>query len=34
VAERLDRLSATTSELYFLKDEVDRALGPLTKLKS
>jgi predicted nuclease with TOPRIM domain len=34
VAERLDSLSATLSKLTYLWGEVDRVLGPLTKLKS
>jgi hypothetical protein len=34
VAERLRSLSATTGELSYLKDEVDRATGHLSKLKS
>ncbi len=34
VAERLQSLSATTSELRYLKDEVDRSTGYLSKLKS
>jgi len=33
-AERLQSLSATTSELRYLKDEVDRSTGYLSKLKS
>ena len=34
VAERLRSLSATTSELTYLRDELDRATGRLSKLKS
>jgi hypothetical protein len=34
VAERLRSLSATTAELSYLKDEIDRATGHLSKLKS
>ena len=34
VAERLQHLSATTSDLGYLKDEFDRATGNITHLKS
>jgi len=34
VAERLERLSATTGQLTYLKDQFDRATGGLTKIKS
>mgnify|MGYP000359707066 CR=1 FL=1 len=34
VAERLESLSATLSKLSYLWGEVDRVLGPLTRLKS
>jgi len=34
VAEGLQRLSATTGQLTYLKDEFDRATGHLSKLKS
>lgn len=34
VAERLRSLSATTNELRYLKDEIDRSTGYLSKLKS
>jgi hypothetical protein len=34
VAERLRSLSATTNELSYLKSELDRSIGRLSKLKS
>jgi hypothetical protein len=34
VAERLQRLSATVSDLNYLKDQLDQATGGLSKLKS
>ncbi len=34
VAERLESLSATTSRLNYLKDEIDRSTGHLSQLKS
>jgi len=34
VAERLRSLSATADELRYLKDEIDRSTGYLSKLKS
>ena len=33
VAERLKSLSATTGKLNYLRDELDRATGSLTRLK-
>lgn len=34
VAERLESLSATLSQLRYLWGEVDKVIGPLTRLKS
>jgi hypothetical protein len=33
-AERLESISATTNKLNYLKDELDRSTGRLSKLKS